>query len=62
MTLLRGDILEYDRMNDVLGLHKMEYVFFSGLEFLSEDYRAEMRVCGQALHSTAACMRQEKMI
>ena len=41
MTLLRGDILEYDRIKDVLGLHKMEYVFYSCLEFLSEDYWAK---------------------
>lgn len=37
-TLLEGNILEYDGIRDVLGLHKMEYVFYNALEFLTGSY------------------------
>lgn len=34
-VLLRADVLEYGGVRDVLGLHRMEYVFCGILEFLS---------------------------
>lgn len=37
-TLLEGNILEYDGIRDVLELHKMEYVFYNALEFLTGSY------------------------